>query len=128
MNHLQTSELCATAQLSILDTELHSKQEFRAEVSMPTCLPHRCFAELFLPRESPLLSLRHVASEKTCSVSERVCSFPVLSSCLILALICLRRGCLEEGCLELEAHLVIVEQKIALKTYWHLEERELKYI
>lgn len=79
MNHLQTSELCATAQLSILDTELHSKQELRAEVSMPTCFPHHCFAELFLPHESPLLSLRHVAAEKICSVSKRVCfvSHPV---------------------------------------------------
>lgn len=55
-------------------------------------------------------------------------SFPILSSCLILAIICLRLGCLEEGCLELEAHLVIAEQKIALKAYWHLGERKLKYI
>lgn len=85
MNHLQTSELRATAQLSISDTELHSKQELRAEVSVPTCFPHHYFAELFLPRESPLWSLRHVAAEKICSVSERVCfiSRPVflLDSC-----------------------------------------------
>lgn len=30
-------------------------------------------------------------------------------------------------CLELTAHLVIAEQKIALKVYWHLGEEELKY-
>lgn len=96
---------------------------------MPTHFPHLCSAHSrFCHMHLPCHLCSVLAAEKICSVSTvRVGFLSHPASRLSLAIICLRLVCLKVDCLELMARLVIAEQKIALKVYWHLGEKELKY-